>query len=78
MNTRYLSSLCHWLSIPDDDAITAADHYYQSTRARKVRRLIFCLDMSEETALANSLMDCAEPLAGMYCIYTLYTFHMSM
>ena len=69
MNTRYLSELCNWLSIPHDksnDAITAADHYYQSTRPRKVRWLIYQLDMIRDTALADSVMDCAEPPAGMY------------
>ena len=69
MNTRYLSHLCSCLPIPYDkrnDAITAADHYYQSTQPRKVRRLIFYLDWIGDTALADSVMDCAEPPAGMY------------
>ena len=69
MNTSDLSLFCGYLDIPDDrrnDAITAADHYYQSTEPRKVRRLISWLDMFGDTALAESVMDCAEPPAGMY------------
>ena len=69
MNTSDLSRLCICLSIPDDkwnDAITAADHCYQSTLPRKVRRLIYWLDDIRDTALADSVMDCAEPPAGMY------------
>ena len=67
MNTSDLRSLCFFLS--DDkrnDAITAADHYYQSTLPRKVRELIYWLDDIGDTALADSVMDCAEPPAGMY------------
>ena len=68
-NTSDLSDLCDYLSIPDDkrnDAITITDHYYQSTQPRKVRRLIFHLDWIGDTGLADSVMDCAEPPAGMY------------
>ena len=69
MNTSDFSRLCTLLSIPHDkrnDAITAADHYYQSTWPRKVRQLIFELDYIGDTALADSVMECAEPPAGMY------------
>ena len=69
MNTSNLCYLCNSLSIPDDkrnDAITIADHYYQRTWPRKVRDLIFELDWIGDTALADSVMDCAEPPAGMY------------
>ena len=69
MNTSNLSLFCCYLDIPRDkrnDAITAADHYYQSTEPRKVRELICWLDMFGDTALADSVMDCAEPPAGMF------------
>ena len=69
MNISNLWGLCIKLSIPDDkrnDAITAADHYYHSTLPRKVRDLIYWLDVIGDTALADSVMDYAEPPAGMY------------
>ena len=78
VNTSNLSLLCIWLNIPDDksnDAITAADHYYQSTQPRKVRELIFSLDRIGDTALADSVMDCAEPPAGMYVHSVHVTFY---
>ena len=66
MNTSDLRRLCLFLSIPLDKRNDAADHYYQSTLPRKVRELIFCLDVIGDIALADSVMDCAEPPAGMY------------
>ena len=72
MNTRNLSLLCFHLSIPHDierdgvDNIT--EYYHNSTHSRKVRKLIFNLDDIGDTALADSVMDYAEPPAGMYTI----------
>ena len=77
MNTSNLWGLCIKLPIPDDkrnNAITAADHYYQSTQPRKVRDLIYWLDVIGDTALADSVMDCAEPPAGnVYVTSKTYT-----
>ena len=66
MNTSHLSHLCFIPRDKRNDAITATDHYYQSTQPRKVRELIYWLDVIGDTALADSVMDCAEPPAGMY------------
>ena len=74
MNTRNLSHLCFDLSIPRDikrDVVNVTEYYHKSTQPRKVRKLIFNLDINVDTALADSVMDCAEPPAGMY-IYNLY------
>ena len=68
MNTSDITRLFIQLPIPYDkckDAITAADFYYQCTEPRKVRELIYWLDCIGDTALADSVMDCAEPPAGM-------------
>ena len=69
MNTSHLSNLCIDLSIPDDikrDVVNVTEYYHKSTQPRKVRKLIFYLDWNGDTALADSVMDCAEPPAGMY------------
>ena len=74
MNTSDLSHLCGNLSIPRDikrDVVNVTEYYHKSTHPRKVRELIFYLDFNGDTALADSVMDCAEPPAGMY-IYNLY------
>ena len=74
MNTSDLSDLCSDLSIPYDikiDVVNVTEYYHKSTQPRKVRNLISKLDDIGDTALADSVMDCAEPPAGMY-IYNLY------
>ena len=42
----------------------AAEYYVQSTDPMKMRRLIHSLDMTGETALADSLMEYTEPPEG--------------
>ena len=69
--TKYLNNLCsvNVLNIPKDkrgSAASAAEHYvHRSTRSNKVRWMIFCLDYREELGLADSVMECAEPPAGV-------------
>ena len=61
------SDLCAYLSIPRDkwDVDSAVEYYIQSTHLRKMRRMIWVLDMMGDTGLADSLMEYAEPPAGM-------------
>ena len=70
-NTRHLSLLCSGLNIPDYKSpaagAVAIEYYRRSTQPRKVRKMIYWLDYIGETALADSVMECAEPPAGM-CI----------
>ena len=68
--TRSLNRLCDYLQIPEDksgSAASAAEHYvHHNTLFIKVRYMIFCLDHSmEEPGLADSVMECAEPPAGV-------------
>ena len=68
-NTRYLRGLCSFLHIPDDksnNAASASEYFLQSTEPMKVRRMIYSLDWDGDTALADTMMVCAEPPAGMY------------
>ena len=69
-NTSDLSLLCSGLHIPLDKrtAAGAVEYYRQSTQPRKGREMVWCLDMIGHTALADSVMECAEPPAGM-CIF---------
>ena len=69
-NTRNLGHLCHWLNIPDDKrtAAGAVEYYIRSTQPRKGRKMVYWLDRIGDTALADSVMECAEPPAGM-CIF---------
>ena len=66
-NTSYLSDLCDLLSIPDDkaDVDSAVEYYIQSTDPKKMRWMIWELDCMGDTGLADSLMEYAEPPAGM-------------
>ncbi|CAI8035158.1 hypothetical protein GBAR_LOCUS19750, partial [Geodia barretti] len=66
-NTSALSYLCDRLSIPYDkrDVDSAVEYYVQSTDPMKMRDMIFNLDKIGDTALADSLMEYAEPPAGM-------------
>ena len=68
-NTGYLRGLCSYLNIPGDkwnNATSASEHFIQSTEPMKVREMIFWLDFLGDTALADTVMECAEPPAGMY------------
>ncbi|CAI8035157.1 hypothetical protein GBAR_LOCUS19750, partial [Geodia barretti] len=64
-NTSALSYLCDRLSIPYDkrDVDSAVEYYVQSTDPMKMRDMIFNLDKIGDTALADSLMEYAEPPA---------------
>ena len=79
MNTRHLNDLCKSLNIPEgkqnvDDAV---EHFAQSTEPRKVRKMIWELDSLGSTAFAESVMEYAEPPAGMHCYVVLQTSHLS-
>ena len=68
--TKNFIKLCSSLDIPEDkwgSAASAAEYYvHHSTRSNKVRMMIFCLDhVMEEPGLADSVMECAEPPAGV-------------
>ena len=67
--TKDLNRLCYLLDIPEDkwgSAVSAADYYvHHSTRSRRVRVMIYYLDCMEEPDLADSVMECAEPPAGV-------------
>ena len=69
-NTSHLRGLCIGLSIPDDKRTVAGavEYYIQSTQPRKGREMVYWLDDIGDTALADSVMECAEPPAGM-CIF---------
>ena len=67
-STRDLSRLRSHLHIPDNKRdIESAEYYAQSSDPRKMRNLIFQLDEMGDTALADSVMEYAEPPAGIYC-----------
>ena len=68
-NTRNLERLCISFNIPDDkinNGGSASELFIQSTEPMKVRRIILWLEWNQETALADTVMECAEPPAGMY------------
>ena len=68
-NTSNLGVLCVNLNIPHDkrnNAASASEHLIQSTKPMKVRNMIWYLDYIGDTALADTVMECAEPPAGMY------------
>ena len=69
-NTSDLSRLCNRLSIPDDkwDVDSAVEYYVQDTDPMNMRWMIFSLDLIGDTVLADSLMEYAEPPAGMATI----------
>ena len=73
-NTSNLSGyggLCNYLDIPDDkwDVDSATEYYSNSTDQRKMRKMIWNLDEMRDTALADSVMEFAEPPAGMATQY---------
>ena len=64
--------LCSHLGIPENiwsnaSAASAAEYYvHHIRRPRRVRKMIYILDnLMEETGLADSVMECAEPPAGV-------------
>ena len=63
--------LCDYLNIPGDkrDVDIATEYYSNSTDQRKMRKMIFRLDEMGDTALADSVMEFAEPPAGMATQY---------
>ena len=68
--TKDLKLLCEYLNIPEDkrgSAASAAEHYvHHSIWSNKVRFMIYWLDYyMEEPGLADSVMECAEPPAGV-------------
>ena len=69
-NTSDLSLLCNCFFIPRDkwDVDSAVECYVQSTDPIKMRKMIFWLDRIGDTVLADSLMEYAEPPAGMATI----------
>ena len=72
-NTSDPGRLCRNLNIPFDkrnNAARASEHFIQSTEPMKVRKMIFYLDFYGDTALADTVMECAEPPAGM-CVFML-------
>ena len=66
-NTADLNKLCSYFTIPDDkrDVDSAVEYFARSTDPVKMRKMIFKLDDIGDTALAESVMDYAEPPAGM-------------
>ena len=66
-NTNDLKRLCSFIFIPHDkrDVDSAVEYYARSTDPVKMRRMIYYLDRIGDTALAESVMDYAEPPAGM-------------
>ena len=72
-NTSDLNLLCIYLTIPDDkrsDAAAAAEYYvnHSSVYSRGIE-IIWGLDQIGDTALADSIMSCAEPSTGMLSVY---------
>ena len=67
----YNRGLCDHLNIPDDkrDVDSATEYYSNITNQRKMRKMIFRLDEMGDTALADSVMEYAEPPAGMATQY---------
>ena len=72
--TKNFNLLCSYLLIPQDmrgSAASAAEHYvHHNTQPNKlpsrVRWMIYWLDQGmEEPGLADSVMECAEPPAGV-------------
>ena len=70
-NTNNLDGLCIRLFIPPDkwDVDSAVEYFAQDTDQMKMREMIWWLDDMGETALADSVMEFAEPPAGMATQY---------
>ena len=67
-NTRHRIGLCLLLEIPDGKRYVAGavESYSMSGDPMKGRKMIFNLDRNGDTSLADSVMDCPEPPAGIY------------
>ena len=66
--TRSLDRLYLHLHIPDDkkhNIGSAVEYHARSSDPFKMRTMVFILDDIGDTALAESVMDYAEPPAGM-------------
>ena len=66
-NTSKLGHLCNLLNIPYykwTNAASANEHFNQSTEPMKARKMVYWLDDIGDTALADTVMECAEPPAG--------------
>ena len=69
--TKHLRGLCILLNIPGDDKRTvssAVQYCSQSTDPRRARKMVYRLDWYGDTALADTVMECAEPPAGV-CVH---------
>ena len=64
-NTTDLYNLCSNLSLPYDKRNVAGAVESMSGDPMKGRKMIFYLDRIGDTSLADSVMDCAEPPAGI-------------
>ena len=66
-NTTNLNLLCGGVLIPlhKRDVDSAVEYFVRSTDPVKMRKMVFLLDRISDTALAESVMDYAEPPAGM-------------
>ena len=73
--TSNLNALCELLNIPAkkrDDAVTAAEYFVNYvTQYRRWKWIIWVLDCVGDTDVAESIMENAEPSAGV-CICILY------
>ena len=67
-NTSNLGRLCNIPGVKRD-VDSATEYYSNSTDQRKIRKMIFNLDKMGDTALADSVMEYAEPPAGMATQY---------
>ena len=65
-NTRDHNDLYDYLNIPRNkrNVAGAVESYLVSEDPMKGRKMIFNLDSTGDTSLADSVMDCAEPPAG--------------
>ena len=65
------NGLCDQFHIPHNkrDVDSAVEYFAQDTDQMKMRKMIFSLDAMRDTALADSVMEFAEPPAGMATQY---------
>ena len=69
--TKNLNVLCNGLNtgvvvIPSIMSVSSAVRYYSQDKGpRRARKMVYCLDMNGDTALADTVMECAEPPAGV-------------
>ena len=71
--TSDLDELCMYLGIPSnkcDDAATAADYFVNhATQDKSWKGIIWWLDYMGDTDVAESIMENAEPSAGVWTVY---------